>query len=173
LTVGHWIEAPIGKQHDRKSFDCGEAALNDFLVRFARQNHDSGGAKTFLACDPGKPARILGFYSLGPASIDYARTPAVIRRKLGRYEVPVFRLGRLAVDQTCQGKGLGSQLLVAAGARCIAASELVGGVALVIDAKSNRGAAWYANFGAIPLDDAPLTLVLPLATLAIATATKA
>ena len=167
-----WIEAAIGKQHDRKSFDCGEAALDDYLVRFARQNHDSGGAKTFLACDPANPVRILGFYTLSPASVDYARTPPLVRRKLGRYEVPAFRLGRLAVDRTCQGAGLGGQLLVAAGARCIAASELVGGVALVIDAKSPRAAAWYASFGAIALDDAPQTLMLPLATLASATAPK-
>jgi GNAT superfamily N-acetyltransferase len=167
-----WIEAAISKHHDRKTFDCGEAALNDYLVRFARQNHDSGGAKTFLACDPANPPRIFGFYTLSPASIDYARTPPLIRRKLGRYDVPAFRLGRLAVDLTCQGAGLGGQLLTAAGARCISASELVGGVALVIDAKSTRAAAWYARYGAIPLDDAPLTLMLPLATLANAAAPK-
>lgn len=163
-----WIETAIGKHHDRKSFDCGEDALNDYLVRFARQNHESGGAKTFLACDPNNAARIFGFYSLSPASIDYARTPQLIGRKLGRYDVPVFRLGRLAVDRTCQGVGLGGQLLVAAAERCISASQLVGGVALVIDAKSPRTAAWYARFGAIPLDDAPLTLMLPLATFKIA-----
>lgn len=166
MTGLAWIEAPIGKSHDRNAFDCGEPALNDYLVRFARQNHDSGGAKTFLACDPGQPARILGFYSLSPASIDYARVPSVAKRGLGRYDVPVFRLGRLAVDRACHGKGLGGQLLIAAGKRCLAASEMVGGVALVIDAKSDRAAAWYASFGAIPLDDTPLTLVLPLATLA-------
>lgn len=160
-----WIETAIAKQHDRKSFDCGEPALNDYLIRFARQNHDSGGAKTFLACDPAAPARILGFYTLSPASIAYDRTPALVRKKLGRYEVPAFRLGRLAVDRTCQGQGLGGQLLVAAGARCLTAAELVGGVALVIDAKSARAAAWYAGFGSVALDDAPLTLMLPLATL--------
>ena len=159
-----WVEAAIGKYHDRKAFDCGERALNDYLVRFARQNHESGGAKTFLACDPTNPARIFAFYSLSPASIDYARTPPLIRRKLGRYDVPAFRLGRIAVDRTCQGAGLGGQLLVAAAQRCIAASEIVGGVAIVIDAKSPRAAAWYARFGAIPLDDAPLTMMLSLAT---------
>ena len=167
-----WIEAAIGKHHDRKAFDCGEVALDDYLVRFARQNHERGGAKTFLACDPVHQGRILAFYTLSPASIDYARTPALVRRKLGKYEVPAFRLGRLAVDRTCQGAGLGGQLLVAAGTRCIAAAELVGGVALVIDAKTTRAAAWYAGFGAIALDDAPLTLMLPLATLANATAPK-
>ena len=167
-----WREEPIGKHHDRKSFDCGEAALNDYLLRFARQSHDSGGAKTILACAPANLSRILGFYTLSPASIDYARTSALVRRKLGKYEVPAFRLGRLAVDRSSQGAGLGGQLLVAAGARCISAAELVGGVALVIDAKSVRAAQWYASFGAIALDDAPLTLMLPLATLAGAVVAK-
>ena len=166
MTGLSWEEASIGKHHDRKGFDCGDAALNDYLVRFARQNHESGGAKTFVAFVPGAPKSVLGFYSLSPASIDYARTPAVITRGLGRYDVPVFRLGRLAVELSCQGNGLGGQLLLAAGERCLAAAELVGGVAMVIDAKSERAASWYAGFGAIPLAGAPLTLVLPLATVA-------
>lgn len=107
MTGTRWIEAGIGKSHDRKAFDCGETALNDYLVRFARQNHDSGGAKTFLACDRAQPTRILGFYSLSPASIDYARVPSLGKRGLGRYDVPVFRLGRLAVDQSGHDQGQG------------------------------------------------------------------
>ena len=47
--TGAWQEAPIGKGHDRKAFDCGEPELNIYLQRFARQNHESGGAKTFVA----------------------------------------------------------------------------------------------------------------------------
>ena len=168
MTLPVWIATSIDKSHDRKSFDCGEAALNDYLVRFARQNHESGGAKTFVAVDPATPKRVLGYYSLSPCSLDHARVPPGVTRGLGRYEVPAFRLGRLAVDRSCQGSGLGGQLLIAAGHRCIAAANLVGGVALVIDAKSNRAAAWYASFGAVPLLDAPLTLILPLATIAAA-----
>jgi len=165
-----WREAPIDKTHDRKSFDCGEPALNTYLQRFARQNHESGGAKTFVATPTSAPATILGFYTLSPASIDYARTPDVVRRGLGRYEVPVYRLGRLAVDRSVQGKGLGGGLLLAAGRRCLAVSQEVGGVALLIDAKSERAAGWYEGYGAVRLADAPLTLVLPLKTIAAALA---
>ena len=168
MTLPAWIAASIDKSHDRKSFDCGAAALNDYLVKFARQNHENGGAKTFVAVEPGAPKRVLGFYSLSPCSIDHARVPPGVTRGLGRDEVPAFRLGRLAVDRTCQGSGLGGQLLVAAGHRCLAAADLAGGVALVIDAKSDRAAAWYASFGAVPLADTASTLVLPLATLAAA-----
>ena len=91
-----WREEPIGRQHDRQAFDCGEAALNDWLKRYARQSHKSGGAKTFLAVPVATPTRILGFYSLSPASVAYARTPDLLRRGLGRYDLPAFRLGRLA-----------------------------------------------------------------------------
>jgi hypothetical protein len=163
-----WQEMPLDRSHDRKAFDCGEPALNEYLQKYARQNHESGGAKTFVAVEASKPTTVLGYYTLSPASIDYARTPAVARRGLGRYEVPVYRLGRLAVATSAQHKGLGAGLLLAAGRRCLAVSAEVGGVALLIDAKSDRAAIWYEGFGAVRLDDAPLTLVLPLKTVAAA-----
>jgi GNAT superfamily N-acetyltransferase len=173
LTALVWEEAPIGKQHDRASFDCGEVALNLYLARYARQNHESGGAKTFVAVPAGELSRILGFYSLSPASLDYARTPPVVARRLARYDVPVFRLGRLGVDRRMQGRGLGGALLIAAGKRCMAVAEQVGGVALLIDAKHEQAANWYKSYGAIRLEDAPLSLVLPFATLATAISAKA
>lgn len=160
-----WREEAIGRSHDRKAFDCGEPALNEYLVRFARQNHESGGAKTLVAVAPSSPTLILGYYSLCPASLEYARTPELVRRGLGRYDVPVFRLGRLAVDCSLQGRGLGGQLLLSAGARCSRVAAQVGGVALLIDAKNDRAAAWYASYGAVALPDAPLSLLLPLAVL--------
>lgn len=163
-----WQGAPLDRAHDRKAFDCGEPALNDYLKKFARQNHESGGAKTFVAVEASAPTTVLGYYTLSPASIDYARTPAVVRRGLGRYEVPVYRLGRLAVGASVQGRGLGGGLLLAAGRRCLAVAAEVGGVALLIDAKSDRVATWYESFGAVRLDDAPLTLLLPLKTIAAA-----
>jgi len=166
MTAIVWDEAPIAKRHDRAAFDCGDADLNLYLQKFARQNHESGGAKCFVAAPADAPARILGFYTLSPASIDYARTPALAKKGLARYDVPVFRLGRLAVDRTAQGRGLGVALLLRAADRCIRVAHDVGGVALLIDAKNDRAARWYESYGALALDDAPLSLVLPLATAA-------
>jgi GNAT superfamily N-acetyltransferase len=166
-----WHEEPIHKRHDREAFDCGEQTLNEFLRRYARKSHELGGAKTFLAIDDADKKAVLGFYSLSPASVEYARTPETIRRGLARHDVPGFRLARLAVDRRLQGQGLGGQLLLAAGRRCLLASAEVGGVVVVIDAKNERVAGWYARYGAVPLLDAPLSLLLPLGT--IATALKA
>lgn len=168
MSVTAWHEEPISKKHDRHGFDCGEAALNDFLKRYARKSHKLGGAKTFLAIDDADKRTILGFYSLSPASIEYARTPDTVRRGLARYDVPVFRLARLAVDRKMQRQGIGGQLLLAAGRRCLLASAEVGGVALLIDAKNDRVAKWYAAYGAMSLADTPLTLLLPLSVIAAA-----
>ena len=165
MILPAWHEEPIGKKHDRDAFDCGEDALNAFLRRYARKSHELGGAKTFLAIDNAGNNAILGFYSLSPASVDFARTPEIIRRGLARHDVPGFRLARLAVDRGLQGRGLGGQLLLAAGRRCLLAAAEVGGVVLVIDAKNARVAGWYASYGALPLLDAPLSLLLPLATI--------
>jgi GNAT superfamily N-acetyltransferase len=165
--VTAWQEEPISKKHDREAFDCGDQALNEFLRRHARKSHERGGAKTFLAIDDADKT-ILGFYSLSPASVDYSRTPEIVRRGLARHDVPGFRLARLAVDGRFQGHGLGGQLLLAAGRRCIMAAEEVGGVVLVIDAKNESVAAWYASYGAVPLLDAALTLLLPLGTVGAA-----
>ena len=165
MSLLDWRETPISKAHDREAFDCGEAELNEFLRRHARQSNEKGGAITFVATPIGDERRVLGFYSLSPASIDYARTPALVKKGLARYDVPVFRLGRLAVDRTMQGHGLGGQLLLAAGRRCIRAATEVGGVARLIDAKNDRVARWYEAYGALSLLDAPRSLVLPLATI--------
>jgi GNAT superfamily N-acetyltransferase len=166
VTALVWDEAPVAKSHDRAAFDCGDADLNLYLRKFARQNHENGGAKCFVAMPSEAPARVLGFYTLSPASLDYERTPALAKKGLARYEAPVFRLGRLAVDATVQGRGLGGALLLRAARRCIRVAEEVGGVALFIDAKNDRAAQWYRSYGAPVLDDAPLSLVLPLAVAA-------
>jgi GNAT superfamily N-acetyltransferase len=164
MSVTAWHEEPIAKTHDRQAFDCGESALNEFLQRYARKSHELGGAKTFLAIDDADGKTVLGFYSLSPGAVQYARTPEIVRRGLARHDVPWFRLARLAVDRRAQGQGLGGQLLLAAGRRCLRVSAEVGGVALLIDAKNDAVAGWYASYGAVPLADAPLTLLLPLAT---------
>jgi len=159
-----WREEALSRLHDRASFDCGVAVLNDYLRRYARQNHDSGGAKTFVAVAPERPTEIFGYYTISPGAVAFAKTPAAVTKKLGRYEVPVFRLARLAVSQAMQGRGLGADLLLAAGERSLRVASEVGGVALAIDAKDERAARWYERFGALRLLDDPLKLVLPLET---------
>lgn len=111
---------------------------------------------------------MLGYYAISPSAIEFTRVPPELTKKLGRYEVPVFRLGRLAVSRVAQGRGLGGDLLLAAGVRALGVSTQVGGVALAIDAKNARVAKWYERFGAQRLLDDPLKLILPLDLIAAA-----
>ena len=157
-----WVEVPISKNHDRDSFDCGDEDLNQYLRRFARQNHESGVSTAFLFVSDQDSPTILGYYTLSPASIDYDLVPESVRKRFPSYELPVYRLGRLAVDISVQGMGLGSHILLAAGRRCINVAAEAGGVAMLIDAKNDRAARWYEGFGAVPAPDNPLTLLMRL-----------
>ena len=109
MSLPAWHEEPVLKKHDRKSFDCGDPPMNDFLQRYARQSHESGAAKTFLAIGNADNKTILGFYSLAPGAMAYADTPETVRRGLARHDVPGFRLAQgIAADRmtrTDLGKG--------------------------------------------------------------------
>lgn len=160
----NWRIEAIGKNHDRKGFDCGNENLNVFLATYARQAHDSGASKTYVAIDPADDVTIMGFYTLLPTDLAYDLVPQTVRPiASGRYALGGFRLARLAVKKSLQGKGLGGALLVSAARRCIMASAQVGGTMLVIDAKDDAAAAWYKTYGAVEIPQLPLTLVLPYA----------
>ena len=102
MSLAVWHEEPVLKKHDRKSFDCGDPPMNDFLQRYARQSHETGAAKTFLAIDNADNKTILGFYSLAPGALAYDDTPETVRRGLARHECLGF--GSRALLQTCAVK---------------------------------------------------------------------
>ena len=162
-----WREEAIARAHDRRGFDCGVPDLNAYLTRYARQNHELGVGKTFVAIPEqppqvGGPIPVLGYYSLSAGELDHRRVPGEVTRRLPRYPLPVVRLARLAIDRRHQGAGLGGQLFLSAGERAFAVAEQAGVVALAIDAKDEAAAKWYERFGASRLLDDPLSLVLPL-----------
>jgi GNAT superfamily N-acetyltransferase len=166
VSAPQWREQPIGRRHDRAGLRLRLARAERLSPTLRPTEHESGGAKTFVAVPPDEPRCILGYCAISPGAVELARVPAAITRKLGHYEVPVFRLGRLTVSAAMQGQRVGSALLFAAGRRAIAVAAEVGGIALAIDAKNERAAAWYERFGALRLMDDPLRLLLPLATIA-------
>ncbi|RWK34103.1 GNAT family N-acetyltransferase [Mesorhizobium sp.] len=166
MTLPFWHEESIAKRHDRASFDCGDAQMNDFLRRFARQSHDQNAAKTFCAIDNAASDRVLGFYTIAPSAIAHEAVPDAMTRGLARHEVSGFKLARLATDRAVAGLGLGGQLLAAAALRCLRLAGEGGGILLIIDVKNERAARWYASYGAESLQGQDLTLVMPLATFA-------
>jgi GNAT superfamily N-acetyltransferase len=166
MSLPAWHEEAIAKTHDRGGFDCGDADMNGFLLRFARQSHEQNATKTYCAIETASPGRILGFYSITPSAVEHAAVPAQMTKGLARHEVPGFLLTRIASDKSVAGQGLGGQLLVAAARRCLRLVAEGGGVLLIIDAKNARAAEWYASYGAQSLPGKPLRLMIHLKTFA-------
>lgn len=157
-----WIIAPLGKQHDRKFFDCGESSLNQYLHRYASQDIRRRVNRVFIASSPGTQRQVIGYYSLSAGSLATTDLPEELRRRLPKYPVPVVLLGRLAVAESHQGKGLGSILLADALQRIAQASQVMAIYAVVVDALNGRAAEFYRQFGFIPLPGQPLKLFLPM-----------
>lgn len=152
---------PLDSAADTAGFDCGEASLNDYLKRYAAQDVKRGVARAFVASPEDASARIAGFFTLSAASIQAETLPEAWRKKLPRYPVPVALLGRLAVDQAFQGKGLGSILLADACRKVNAASRTLAVAGIVVDARSSAAADFYRHFGFIELPGQAQRLILP------------
>jgi ribosomal protein S18 acetylase RimI-like enzyme len=87
--------------------------------------------------------------------------PDDLSRKLPR-RIPAVRLGRLAVDTSVQGQGLGTLLLMDAIDRSQRVLEHIGIHALFVDAKDAAAAGFYRKLGFRALPDLESTLALPL-----------
>ena len=134
---------------DRTQFRSGDPLLDAFFQRFAGQNqfrHHIG--VTYVAEEKG---RILGFVTVAPGEIEIERLPASARKALPRYPIPVLRLGRLAIDASIQGQGLGSQLLRFVFGLALQLSAQYGCTGVLVDAKSDA-ISFYEKYGFAALD---------------------
>jgi GNAT superfamily N-acetyltransferase len=152
---------PLTGRHERSAFESGSAQLDAWLRQIAQQHQKRGISKTFVAVADDAPSRILGYYALTACEILTDELPEDLAKKLPR-QVPGVRLGRLAVDRSVQGQGLGELLLVDAITRTKLVLEHVGVHALFVDAKDKPAAGFYRKYGFRPLPSDPLRLVLPL-----------
>lgn len=159
------IEA-LGKTHDRSAFDSGSAALDRYLLQQARQDAEKSVAAPFvLTVPPGH--RVLGYYTLSASLVNASDLPDTLARKLTRYpQLPVTLLGRLAVDQSMKGKGIGQFLLMDALRRSLEAAANIAAMAVVVDAKDDAAQAFYRHFSFLPLHEQPRRLFLPMRTVA-------
>ena len=154
----------LSRHHDRKGFDCGTPSLNDFLVRQAKQNADRNVGVTHVAVEKTGNAKILAYYTLVTRVVDTSVVPS---KKLPSGEIGVVLLGRLAVDLSMQGKGLGRHCVTRAILQVERAARDIGIHALVLDAKDERAQNWYLglNFGFEVLIDDPNHLFLSVSTI--------
>ena len=150
---------PLGPQHRLEGFDCGKPALNDWLLRHARQAQGSGSAKTFVVVDED---RVAGYFSLTVGQIDTLDAPERIRKGMGQYPLPVVILARLAVSTTDQGRGIGVGLLQDAIRRTMLIAEHAGIRAMLTHPIDEDATRFYTRFGFIasPLREQQLLLLL-------------
>jgi predicted N-acetyltransferase YhbS len=152
----------LSAQHRREGFDCGEAALNDFLLRQAGQQQRRGFGKTYVAlAEDG--VTVTGFVTVSAGQITTASLASQL--KLPRYPAPMLCIGRLAVDMQHQGKSIGQDLLAFTLRLAVEFSQRVGLYAVVVDAKHDKAKAFYVKLGFIACVDNPLCLYLPIVTL--------
>ncbi|MFT3790234.1 MAG: GNAT family N-acetyltransferase [Rudaea sp.] len=156
------IEKLQAARHDRTRFRCGAAELDRFLKELAGQHQRKHFSTTYVLVDDMTPAGILGFYCLSFGAMNLVDLSPAEQKKLPRHPVPVARMGRLAVDESCRGKGYGALLLQNAVKRCLNVREEIAHYALVVDAKNETAARFYEHFGFMPCTGDEAQWYLPL-----------
>jgi len=152
---------PISEAHELTAFNSGEPALDDWLRRRAMRNELSGGSRTFVVCTaPGK--RVVAYYCLAAGAVAHAAASRHIRRNMPD-PIPVMVIGRLAVDRSIQGQGLGRSLLRDAILRTIQAASIAGIRAILVHAISAEARRFYERCGFHPSPLNPMTLMITVA----------
>ena len=144
----------LTRQHTVDPFDCGEEALNRFLIRFALSNSLANASQYVgLAEDA-----VVGFYTLVVAEVGHDDAPDRLTKGLARHPVPIVLLARLAVHRAWQGKGVGGGLLRDAVLRTLQAADIAGIRALAVHAKDEGARAFYRRFDFMDSPTDPLHL---------------
>jgi GNAT superfamily N-acetyltransferase len=160
-----WNFVPIHKKYQREHFDCGYPVLDDYIKKYAKQNHEKGIAKTFVAIDDSSSLQVDGFYTLSASTIEFESLSESAQKGLPAYPIPAILIGKLAVDSAAQGQGLGTELLVDALLRAVKAAQDVAVFAVRVDALNSNARDFYLKYEFIPFQDQPLSLFLPIKTI--------
>jgi ribosomal protein S18 acetylase RimI-like enzyme len=160
-----WAFVPIHKKYQRDHFDCGYPVLDDYIKKYAKQNHEKGIAKTFVAIDDSSSLKVDGFYNLSASTIEFESLPDSSQKGLPAYPIPAILIGKLAVDSGAKDQGLGTELLVDALLRAVKASQNVAVFAVRVDAIDSTARDFYLKYEFITFQDQPLSLFLPIKTI--------
>jgi GNAT superfamily N-acetyltransferase len=138
---------PLKPHHDLAGFNNGRhTSLDDWLRNRARLS-EGWSARTYILTTVAEPARAIGYHCLATAMIERADLPSAKLRHEMPDPLPMMLIGRLAIDQNWQGRGLGSALLVDAVHRCVAASEIIGARGIIAHAIDDEAVAFYRRHG--------------------------
>ena len=152
---------PLAAHHEVAAFTCGVDSLDQWLKRRALPNQASGASRTFVACDG---SRVLAYYPLASSAIAMNAAPGRVRRNMPE-PIPVVVLGRLAIDRSLQGQGMGRALVKDAGQRIIQAADAIGIRGVLVHALTPDAKAFYERIGFEPSPLDPMTLLVTLADL--------
>ena len=156
---------PLGKEHDRKAFSCGNEGLDRYLREQISQDMKRRVATPFVLIEP--PQKIvIGYYTLAAGSVALDEWPSALAKKLPPYQrIPVTLLGRLALDKKHQGRGLGQHLLMDALFRSLGAAKEIASVAVIVDAVNDAARDFYKHYGFIVFPNHPYRLFLHMQTI--------
>jgi len=150
----------LAASHRLDDFECGEAALDDWLKRRALAQ-SSGASRTFVVTD--QDGLVCGYYAMAAGAVSHELATSGVRRNMPD-PVPVMVLARLAVDRTAQGQHLGASLLQDAVNRAVAVSQHAGVRALLVHALHEKAKQFYEHYGFQPSPTHPMTLMLRLSS---------
>ena len=155
----------LDRNHNRTVFHCGIESLDRYLKRQANQDMKRRISRVFVARSPEKETRVLGVYTLSAISIDLSALPKTVADKLPKHPIPAALIGRLAVDSSAPGMGIGRMLLADAVRRTLAVGDDIAIYAMVVDAINRQAESFYEHYGFAPLVRDRGRLFLPLKSL--------
>jgi GNAT superfamily N-acetyltransferase len=151
----------LTEEHDTRGFRCGDDVLDSWLRHHALAQHDEG-VTTFVVTEG---ARVVGYYCLTRGAVEHSRAGARgwrARRGPAAPPIPALVVGRLAVDETALGGGVGARLLRDAIMRAATVHRTAGTPLLLAHAPSPAAKAFYRRFGFAATRLDPQVVVLAL-----------
>ncbi|MCA6509432.1 MAG: GNAT family N-acetyltransferase [Pseudanabaena sp. M109S1SP2A07QC] len=148
----------INPSHQVDQFDCGNIQLNNWLKHRAFKNEIQGASRTYVVTVENV---VVAYYCLANGAIAQTISTGKVKRNMPD-PIPVMIIGRLAVDQNWQAKGIGKALLRDAILRTLQASEIAGIRAVLVEAISEEAKQFYEKCGFTVSPIAPMTLIITI-----------
>ncbi|MGV8083878.1 MAG: GNAT family N-acetyltransferase [Coriobacteriia bacterium] len=135
---------PLNSKHELEGFDCGIGSLNDYLLRRASSDQRAGKSRTYVIA---RGRRVVGYFSIAASSIEPQNASQRAAKGQGAQAIPAVLIGRLAIDSSEKGQGLGEALLVEALRKSAVAAETIGVRVVLVDALDERAKGFYIKYG--------------------------
>ena len=150
--------------HEVSGFANGKHSALDIWLKERALASEGLSARTYVICRAAEPLIVVGYYAISTAVEERQTLPSAKLRKGMPRQVPLLLIGRLALDASARGKGLGADLLSDAIRRCCAASEIAGARAIIAHAIDDDAAGFYERHGFVHSPLGERVMLLPIET---------